>query len=83
MENRILTLYQTFRFKDEYWHLSVDERKSILDLLLNPSDTLSDATYHYQVSPSRKEYDFMIWYTKKAVEDNTADLFFKELGSIF
>src|SRR6185503_1706087 len=63
MENRILVHYALFSFHDNYWKLSVDDRKHTLRSFLKHVQEASQKTWFYQVYPAQTKFDFLVWST--------------------
>jgi len=70
MEKRILVHYSLFSFHDNYWKLSVDDRKHNLRSFLKHVQEASQKTWIYQVYPAQTRFDFLIWSTVEAEEPN-------------
>jgi len=80
MEDRIIVSYVTFKAKPEYWQLPATERSEAVNNLLNDLQPLSKMTSHYQVFPTRQEFDFFTWLTDTYVDTSSPDKFYHQLG---
>lgn len=80
MDRRIITNYQCFKFKEEFWDLRSGEKSDIIKKFLDKVKASADTSYFYQVYPSRYEYDFMVWSNVEAEELDSADKYFERLA---
>jgi len=80
MEDRIIVSYITFKAKPEFWRLPAAERSEAVNNLLNALQPLSKMTSHYQVFPTRQEFDFFTWLTDTYVDTSSPDKFYHALG---
>ncbi len=65
MDQRIITSYTTFKFKDNFWTLDSSKRKEIIENLHQAITSHIEMSSFYQVFPARMEYDFFVWTTEK------------------
>lgn len=83
MEQRILSNYNTFKFKDSFWTLDGAKQKKIISDFTTAISTCAEKTFFYQVFPARSEYDLFVWTTVKFEELNAADQYFKKFAKAF
>ena len=70
MENRILVHYGLFSFNNNYWKLSIDDRKHTLKSFLKHVQEASKQTWIYQVYPAQTKFDFLVWSTVEIVDNS-------------
>src|ERR1039458_2691112 len=75
MENRILVHYGLFALNDNYWKLSVDDRKHTLRSFLKHVGEASKKTWLYQVYPAQTRFDILVWSTVDCEELNATASF--------
>jgi len=75
MENRILVHYGLFSLNDNYWKLSIDDRKHTLKSFFKHVQEASKKTWFYQVYPAQTKFDILVWSTVE-IEDNSIPMKF-------
>lgn len=80
MENRIIVSYTAFKAKDNFWQATSTQRSEIMEGLLNQLQPLSEMTSHYQVFPTRTEFDFFTWTTSVYEDTNSPNVFYEQLA---
>jgi len=80
MEDRIIVSYVTFKAKPAFWQLNAAARTEAVNSLSNDLQPLSKMTSHYQVFPTRSEFDFFTWLTDTYIDTTSPDKFYHQLG---
>ncbi|MGC8783752.1 MAG: chlorite dismutase family protein [Armatimonadota bacterium] len=76
MAERQLNHYGVFAFTEEYWELERDERRELLQRLLEEAQSVGERVYAYTVFPTRSEADFILWSAVIAEQNEVASHFF-------
>jgi len=80
MENRIIVSYTAFKAKNKFWESEAAEQSEIMQALLGNLQPLSEMTSHYQVFPTRTEFDFFTWLTDVYEDTNSPNAFYEKLA---
>lgn len=82
MAERILTLYATYAYKDEYFELSPEDQVEFRRRLSLEANQVAEATHLYSVFPTRVEADFMVWSTWAGDELDASSIAFKAYANV-
>jgi len=81
MESRIIVGYITFKAKQSFWELPSQQRDDTMKALLENLQPLSKMTSHYQVFPTRTDFDFFTWLTADYKDTTSPDQFYQEVAT--
>jgi chlorite dismutase len=76
MQQKILTQYSLFKFGKSFWSHNPMERRKTLKIFIKNIKEAAETTSFYQVYPSRKEFDLMVWSNVQAEELDAPGKFF-------
>jgi chlorite dismutase len=68
MAERLLSLYATYAYTDEFWCLTPDQRRTIREKIAAEASEAAEASHFYSVFPTRSDSDFLIWSSWEVIE---------------
>lgn len=80
MAERIFGHFTFYKFTDQYWHSSAQEREEVRSNFLNGLQQLPSHSHLYQVFPLNADCDLLLWTSLRAEENTRVEEFFRSLA---
>lgn len=80
MAERIFGHFTFYKFTDQYWHSTAQEREAFRRIFLNGLQQLPSHSHLYQVFPLSADCDLLLWTSLRAEENTKLGEFFTNLA---
>jgi hypothetical protein len=78
VEQIVLSHFTVYRFKDTYWDLQPEERKTLYESWLSDFESINPNYSLWQIFPSRAQADFLLWTSLSIENEGDPALFFEK-----
>jgi chlorite dismutase len=78
VEQIVLSHFTVYRFKDTYWDLQPEERKTLYERWLSDFESINTNYSLWQIFPSRAQADFLLWTSLSIENEGDPALFFEK-----